>query len=239
MRHPFLNRLGGLFFYGSIALCYVFLVNPYQWYILLRSQSKANLAKIGSWFFRRQLPFLGMKPHVMGEENIPRNRNFIVLANHQSFVDIGVLMTSICPLAFMAKKELFQIPFFGKSLAFMGCLPVDRGNPKANRDLPQKMQLNILHGYNYCVYPEGTRSPDGTLLPFKNGIFRIILEAPVPILPVTLDGTANAIPKKGIAAYRKRPRMVIHPPLFPEDFSGDNVENLKEKVRNLIASGFR
>lgn len=236
MKHPLVNRIQGWIFFGSIALFYPIIVLPIQLWLGIRRR-KRDMAWIGHRWFHIQLRILGIMPTVEGEENIPKDRSFMVLSNHQSFMDIGTLMTSICPLAFLAKRELFQIPFFGNSLEFMGCIPIDRKGRKANAELPNLLRTRIRDGYNYCVYPEGTRSPDGSLLPFKNGIFKIIKEAPVPVLPVTLIDTGKAVPKKGISLYRLRPHMIIHPLIEPEQIEQLTPEQFRDQVRSTIESG--
>lgn len=236
MKHPFWNRVQGWIFFGMIAFFYPIIVLPIQLWLHIRSRQR-DMAWIGHRWFHVQLRLLGIMPTVEGEENIPKGSSFMVLSNHQSFMDIGTLMTSICPLAFLAKRELFNIPFFGNSLKFMGCIPIDRKSRTANTELPNLLRTRIRDGYNYCVYPEGTRSPDGALLPFKNGIFKIIKEAPVPVLPVTLIDTGKALPKKGPALYRLRPHMVIHPVITPEQIEQMTYDQFRDQVRNTIESG--
>lgn len=236
MKHPFLNRVQGWIFFGMIAGFYPILVLPIQLWLWIRGRQR-DMAWIGHRWFHVQLRLLGVMPTVEGEENIPKGRSFMVLSNHQSFVDIGTLMTSICPLAFLAKQELFRIPFFGNSLKFMGCIPIDRKSRSANTELPNLLRTRIRDGYNYCVFPEGTRSADGTLLPFKNGIFKIIKEAPILVLPVTLIDTGKAVPKKGIALYRTKTHMIIHPAIEPEQIEQMTFEQFRDTVHAQIQKG--
>jgi len=100
----------------------------------------------------------------------------------------------------------------------------------------------ILHSrvceehYNYCVFPEGTRSPDGRLLQFKNGMFKIIKEAPVLVLPVTIDGSGKVMPKLGLSLYRQRARITIHAPITPQDIEMMTAESFRDKVKATIGS---
>ena len=235
MQDPFKNRLLGFIFVIMMAVCYFIIVPPVTVYCWIKRRPQDS-AKSGSWFFRRQMALFRATPIVEGLENIPKNSGFVVMANHQSFIDIGTLMYKIVPLAFLAKKELFRTPLFGRSLKFMGCIPIDRGNMRANSELPNILRNRISKGFNYCVFPEGTRSSDGTLLPFKNGMFKIISQAPVNVLPVTLIGTGLVMPKNGFAYYSKRARMVIHPLISPEQIAQWTPEEFRETVRNQIAS---
>jgi len=235
MQHPFKNRLLGILFVALMILSYFVIVPLVTIYCLIKRRPQDS-AKSGTWFFRRQMALFRASPLVQGTENIPKDRAFVVMANHQSFIDIGTLMHEIDPLAFLAKKELFRTPLFGRSLKFMGCISIDRGNKRANAELPNILRNRIKEGYNYCVFPEGTRSVDGTLLPFKNGMFKIISQAPVTVLPVTLSGTGLIMPKKGLAYYSRHARMVIHPAITPEQIATWTPEEFRDTVRNQIAS---
>jgi len=223
---------------AAIAVNYVILVPPTQLWLWIRKR-KRDLAWLGYYYFEVFLRLFGVKPEVRGQENIPKGRSYILLSNHQSFIDIGFLINAMCPLAFLAKKELFTTPFFGNSLKFMGCIPIDRGNRTANLELPKTLHSRICdEHYNYCVFPEGTRSPDGQLLQFKNGIFKIIKEAPVLVLPVTIDGSGKVMPKKGLALFPRRARITIHAPIEPAQIEQMTAEALRDQVKATIGSGF-
>ncbi|HSQ42255.1 MAG TPA: lysophospholipid acyltransferase family protein [Fibrobacteraceae bacterium] len=235
MRHPVRNRFLGTFFILMIIIGYFILVPPVQSYCTARKR-KRSIAYLGSWFFRRLMRLFGITPIVTGLENLPSNSAFVLLSNHQSFLDIGILMHEIAPLAFLAKKELFRIPLFGNSLKAMGCIPVHRGNHRANILLPKTLSQRIQAGYNYCVFPEGTRSPDGNLLPFKGGIFKIIHSSPVPVLPVTILGSGKTMPKKGLALFPQHPRVIVHPVISPEQIAEWTPEEFRNNVRSVIES---
>ncbi len=236
MKHSLWHRFLGYAIIGTIAVSYVILVPPTQFYLWIRGRKK-DLAWLGYYYFDFLLRFYGIRLKVEGLENVPKDRNFIILSNHQSFIDIGCLINQICPIAFLAKKELFSLPFFGNSLKFMGCVPIDRGNREANAYLPKLLQERINQGYNYVVYPEGTRSQDGKLLQFKNGIFKIIKEAPVPVLPVTIDGNYKIMPKKGLSLYPGKTRLVIHPVIEPGQIEQWSLEEFREGVKAQIQKG--
>lgn len=237
MKRPLWNRFLGYAFIGMIAISYPILVPITEIYLIIRGR-KRDLAWLGYYYFEFLLRLFRIKPSFEGLENVPKDRNFIILSNHQSFVDIGCLINQICPIAFLAKKELFKLPFFGKSLKFMGCIPIDRGSRTANAELPKLLQERIRQGYNYVVYPEGTRSTDGQLLQFKNGIFKIIKEAPVPVLPITIDGNYKIMPKKGLSLYPGKAHFVVHPVIEPSQIEAWTVEEFRDNVKAQIQSGF-
>lgn len=232
------SKILALGFLGAIVVSFL-LFAPMAMLAFGVVNRRQYAVSVGHFFFRVALPLFGLKPQVEGAFNIPKDRNFVVLCNHQSFLDIGVVLSLIQPLAWLAKIELFRIPIFGFALRFIGCLPVDRGNRNANRDLARELRHNLSKGFNYCVYPEGTRSIHGELLPFKNGIFRIIQNAPVPVLPITVIGTGQIMPKTRLGLFPSRPRLVIHPLIEPEQIEKWNLEEFKSAVRVRIEEGLR
>ena len=238
MKHSLWHRFLGVAFIALITVNYLIWVPLIELSLVLRKRNKRELAWAGFRYFNVVFRLFRITPTVIGRENIPKGQAFIVLANHQSFIDIGNLISVICPLAFLAKKELFRLPLFGESLKFMGCIPIDRGNRIANQQLPQVLRAKIQDGFNYCVFPEGTRSTTGELLQFKSGMFKIIKEAPVPVLPVTLVETGKVMPKLGgLSLYPHRPQLVIHPVIPPEQIEQWTVQQFRDNVRVAIQSG--
>ncbi|NLB64417.1 MAG: 1-acyl-sn-glycerol-3-phosphate acyltransferase [Fibrobacter sp.] len=230
------NFLLALIFFASISISFV-IVAPFLILAFGITMQRNKAIVVGSAFFKTLLPILGIHPIVEGKHNIPKGRNFVLLSNHQSFLDIGVLLHEVHPIAFLAKKELFRIPIFGFVLRFIGSLPIDRADRRANVHIAERMAINIKKGFNYCVYPEGTRSTTGELLPFKNGIFRIIQKSPVAVLPVTIYGTGEILPKKGFKLFPKRPRIIIHPLIETEQIEKWNLDEFKSAVRHRIQLG--
>lgn len=135
------------------------------------------------------------KLEVVGRENLPANGPFILASNHVSFADPAVLgvASSRVRLVFMAKKELFDIPVFHLWFKAMSCISVERGR-NALRSL--KYGVNILKkGKALVIFPEGTRSPDGSLQKAEPGIGFLARKADVPIIPAYLSGTDKVLPK--------------------------------------------
>jgi 1-acyl-sn-glycerol-3-phosphate acyltransferase len=157
---------------------------------------------------------------VVGRENVRPGETYLVMSNHQSLYDIPVLFRAIGPnIRMVAKRELFHVPIFGQALAAAGFIAIDRRNRHAAiRSLERAREL-LAGGTHVWIAPEGTRSRTGELLAFKKGGFHLSLEAGLPILPVTLSGTRNALPAKGLRSTTgAQVRVTIHPRVDPQPY---------------------
>jgi 1-acyl-sn-glycerol-3-phosphate acyltransferase len=181
----------------------------------------------------------GIKLEVMGREKIQSGESYIVVANHQSQMDIPVVMVAIpLPLKFMAKKELFVVPFLGWGMKAVGMLKIDRGNTKqAVSTLKDAENLIRLHQLSILAFPEGTRSLDGKMKPFKKGAFVLAINTGLPILPVSISGTRK-ISQKGKKRIRSgRVKVVIHQPLPIAETEYENRSNLADRTHQIISEG--
>ncbi len=169
---------------------------------LFDSQGRA-LHRMAEFWARIHLMASGIRVSVTGLENIA-SPPYIFMCNHQSALDIFSLFVAL-PLQFkwIAKRELFFIPFLGWAMKRAGYISLDRKHPreaiKAMDDAAQK----IRGGINIIIFPEGTRSEDGSLLPFKKGVFTLALRAKVPILPVGISGSSQLQPKGSFIPNKK------------------------------------
>jgi 1-acyl-sn-glycerol-3-phosphate acyltransferase len=120
---------------------------------------------------------------------------FILMSNHQSALDVFVLLAAL-PLSykFVAKRELFLIPFFGWGMKMAGYISIDRDHPRKALKAINEAARRIREGMNILIFPEGTRSRDGNLLPFMKGGFSLALKAGVPVVPLCIVGTAALQP---------------------------------------------
>jgi 1-acyl-sn-glycerol-3-phosphate acyltransferase len=182
----------------------------------------------------------GVKMEISGIENIKKGESSIVVANHQSLMDIPVA-TAALPIALriLAKKELFKIPFLGWGMKGIGILKIDRSNSKkaleilkAAEDIIRKNQLSIL------IFPEGTRSKDGKIHAFKKGAFVLAKNTGLDISPVSISGTRNILPKGKIRVNSGNVKVVIHPTISTAEFSYENRKDFVEKTQHTIMKGF-
>ena len=174
-----------------------------------------------------------------GVENLNPRKTAIYCANHQSAMDIPILFVNLpVQFRFVAKRSLFKMPFMGWHLKRSGHIPVDRGRPREARKSLDKAAERIRAGSSVILFPEGHRSRDGKIGQFKSGSFYLAIQAGVPVVPITLNGT-RAVLKPD--TYHVRPgqtEMIVHPPIPTSGLTLKDVDALSGKVRAQIISRF-
>jgi 1-acyl-sn-glycerol-3-phosphate acyltransferase len=158
---------------------------------------KADYLHSYSRFWARvSLVFAGVRLEIFGREHLPARGPVIYMANHQSNFDILALFAGI-PLQFrwLAKQELFRVPLFGLAMRRSGYIPIDRSDRRKAQQGMAEAARRIQEGTSVVIFPEGTRSPDAALLPFKKGGFILALQAQVPVVPVVIRGSNAIMPK--------------------------------------------
>jgi 1-acyl-sn-glycerol-3-phosphate acyltransferase len=174
-----------------------------------------------------------------GAEHLPAG-SFILMSNHQSGFDILSLIAVIPRrIYWIAKKELFDIPIFGPSMRRGGYIPLDRSDGRKALKSMENAAAIIRQGSSVVLFPEGTRSRDGRLLPFKRGGFMLAARAGVPVIPVTINGSGRVNPGGLIRLYSGKISLTLHPQItIPEGMKKSAAEEwLMERVREAIASG--
>jgi len=177
----------------------------------------------------------GVKIEVCGLEHLQAGRNYIFMSNHVSNLDPPVLIPVIpgrCSV--LVKKELFRIPVLGTGMKLADLVPVDRGDREAAIESVQAATAVLRKGLHMVIYPEGTRSSDGRLLPFKKGSFYLAMDAGVPVVPVTILGTFESWPKNRFALRPQAVTVIFHAPIEPCDFA--DREQLAKAIWETIAS---
>jgi 1-acyl-sn-glycerol-3-phosphate acyltransferase len=159
------------------------------------------------------------------------------MSNHESFLDGPLLMTVIDrPARVIVKRFVFRIPVLGLGMRFSGYVPVDKeGTGAGRRSIARAAQLIKEKGYSFLIYPEGQRSWDGKLQPFRRGGFFLALETGTPIVPVSISGTFELMPR-GRWLVKKGPvRIVFHEPISVDTSSQEEMSELMERVRAAVS----
>jgi 1-acyl-sn-glycerol-3-phosphate acyltransferase len=175
----------------------------------------------------------GIKIEIRGAENLSPGRSYIFMSNHVSNLDPPILIPVIpgrCSV--LVKKELFRLPILGTGMRMVGLVPVDRSNRESAIESVNAATEVLRQGLHMVIFPEGTRSTDGRLLPFKKGPFHLAADSGVPIIPVTLLGTFESWPKTRFALHPGRVVVVFHPPVDPGKY--EDREALMDAVRESI-----
>ena len=180
----FLNLIVTTLVLSIVALCTV----PFD-------RGGETIHKIARVWAHVYLRIAGVKVSVTGVDRVT-TPPYIFMCNHQSALDIHVLLAHLpFSFKFIAKRSLFLIPFFGWAIKRAGYVSLDRENPRKALKAMDEAAQRIQDGTNILVFPEGTRSVDGKLLPFKKGVFSLALKARVPIVPVGICGTSLLQPE--------------------------------------------
>jgi len=182
-----------------------------------------------------QLRITGTRVRIQGLENIDPGKSYILVSNHQSSFDIFSLLGYL-PLQFRwtAKAELFRIPFMGWAMTRTGYIPIERGSPKKAYRSMLRAAETVRNGTSVIIFPEGTRSPDGKLQPFKKGVFLIALKSQAPILPITIQGTSQIMRKGDWRTFPGRVQIRIDPPIDTAGTPSAKEEDLSHQVRAVF-----
>lgn len=190
-------------------------------------------ARAWAWLI---LKTTGVGVRVSGFEHVDPSRSCVFAANHQSIYDIPIVFTSLpMQLRIVAKESLGKIPFLGWHLQRTGHLLVDRKNP--GPDIVAKMKRLVSEGHSLIVFPEGTRSVDGTLGPFKKGTFVVAIDAQLPVVPVSIRGSRHVMRKGRLMVCPGEVSITIHPPIATAGITRDGARAFAERVRDIVASG--
>jgi len=177
----------------------------------------------------------GVKVQVQGLENLTSDSSQILASNHQGFFDIFALFACI-PIRFgwITKKELFRIPIFGYAMKRFGNIRIDRSNKENAREGMQLAARKIREGQSIIIFPEGTRSLDGRLLPFKKGCFYLAEASGKPVVPISISGSFNIMPKRSFRVNPGTIHLVIGKPMRVQGAHENNCNAFTEQLRQTI-----
>ena len=161
---------------------------------------------------------------------------YVVVCNHQSNADIPIVSRLPWEMKWVGKAELFRLPVAGWLMKMAGDIPVERGNARSRASVMIRGREVLGQRCSVIFFPEGTRSRDGRLLPFNDGAFRLAIKAGVPILPLALDGTMDALPKDGWRfGAPSRIRLAVLTPIDTDGLAQSDAPALRERTRRAIA----
>lgn len=205
----------------------------------LVSPGENKVHRIANIWARMLLWLASTRVTVIGAENILPDRPQIFMANHQSDFDILIVLAHVPgQFRWIAKKELFKIPVFSKAMKNAGYIEIDRQNhEKAMKSLDEAAR-KIREGKSVCTFPEGTRSKDGTIKPFKQGMFHLAIKAGVPIVPISIIGAHEIMPKRTLKVRPGRITMIIDRPVDASGYTIETRGELIEQVRSVIIRNF-
>ncbi len=221
-----------------LVLFYVVLVvviTPFILFCLLMGL-REPLVSIGLWAMRVSRRVLGIRVEASGAGRIAPGTPCVFMPNHRSFLDGPLVMVLIPGVArAILKKSILRLPIIGLAMRFVGFVPVDRkGAAGGKKSIARAVSLMRERRYSYVIFPEGTRSRDGRLGPFHRGGFFLALASGAPIVPVTISGTRELMPKGQWFARRGTVGVVFHEPVPVTGFTIETMGGLMERVRAAI-----
>ena len=190
------------------------------------------------WWCRFVAWSIFVRIHVHGAHNVRPGRAYVYMANHASLIDTPALFAYLpYPFRIMAKRELFWVPFMGWHLWTAGHFPIDRRDARRTARSIRTVIESVRSGWSLAVFPEGTRSRDGRLQAFKPGAFKIAVRAGVPIVPVTIRGAFELLPRTTLAPRPGRIDVIIGTPIPTEEYEGKGLPALMARTRDAIRAG--
>jgi 1-acyl-sn-glycerol-3-phosphate acyltransferase len=190
-------------------------------------------ARAWAWLI---LKTTGVRVRVTGLEHLDRGRSYVVAANHQSIYDIPIIFAALpLQLRIVAKESLGRIPFLGWHLQRTGHLLVDRKNPGAG--ILKRMASLVAAARSVIVFPEGTRSVDGSVGRFKGGIFLLAIDSTLPVLPVSIARSRFVMLKGQLMVKPEEVSVTIHPPVATTGITREQARGFAEQVRDVVRRG--
>jgi 1-acyl-sn-glycerol-3-phosphate acyltransferase len=209
-----------------MAIVWVFDRDPAKYYTgyLFRKVGKAMTRINPNWTL-----------HISGNQNHDIRNPYVVVSNHLSQADIPLISNLPWEMKWVAKKELFSVPFVGWMMQLAGDIPVDRKDANRRISTLRHARYYLQRRCSVMFFPEGTRSKNGKLRRFTKGAFRLAIQAQTPILPLALDGTQDCLPKHSWKFDKASDiRLKILDPIDTTGMDRDDVDRLMEMTRNRI-----
>ena len=207
--------------------------------VLAITRDADRLLRMGGWMWSPVLlRGAGAKLIVEGRERVDWSRNYLFVSNHQSVIDICVLFMALpVPLRFLLKDEMLKVPFVNWYARATGMLFLDRDSRRAGAMVRRQAAALLREGKQLCLFPEGTRSRTGALLPFKAGLLQAAIDAGVQVVPVAVDGCGKVLPVDGL--FRVRPgiiRVRIGDPIAVTVPNAPDRQQLTEQAHKVVAA---
>jgi 1-acyl-sn-glycerol-3-phosphate acyltransferase len=221
----------------------LFLISTMLWAVLaclsgLVDRSGEGIISIVGIWARWTIKICGLRVEVQGANEVDCAHPCIFMPNHQSALDMVVLIATIpSSFRFVSKQEMAAIPVFGWAMALGGHIFVDRADRSKAIESLKRAEDKIRQGTKVILFPEGTRSRTGELAEFKRGGFHLAIGAQVPIVPVSISGTRNRLPKKSLEVEPGAVKVVYGQAISTQGVSVDEREEVMAKVRRAISDG--
>ncbi|MGH9367389.1 MAG: lysophospholipid acyltransferase family protein [Thermoanaerobaculia bacterium] len=176
---------------------------------------------------------------IVGAEKIDAGKPHVFVANHSSFTDVFLVARLPWEMKWLSKKSIFSIPLLGWQMRAAGDVPIVRGDKESAREAMEKMRGILDGGISVILFPEGTRSADGSLGEFRDGAFRLAIEAGVDVVPLAIVGAAQSLPKRSFVFRPSAAALLVLPPVLTMSLSESDARRLGAAVREKIDTAIR
>ena len=175
------------------------------------------------------------KFRISGQVPADPRRPYVVVSNHESFVDILLISHLPWEMKWLSKAELFRIPMLGWLMRLAGDIPVERGTARSAIAALKRCREVLAEKVSVIIFPEGTRSETNEMLPFKDGAFRLAIDSQVPILPMVVQGTGTALRKRSWKLGKSVAEVRVLAPIETTGMKHADIARLRDQVRDIIA----
>jgi 1-acyl-sn-glycerol-3-phosphate acyltransferase len=208
-------------------------------YRLATFRSDPDRYDVGRLFHRIAVVAVHLNPfwdfRVVDDVHPDPRRPYVFVANHASNADAFLVAMVPWEMKWLSKKSIFDIPLLGWQMRVAGDVEVERGNKESSNRAIEQLRERLNRKLSVLIFPQGTRSPDGTVGPFREGAFRLAIENGVDVVPLAVAGTAESLPKGSIAFRKTSASVTVLPPVSTKGLTVEDAPALAEKVRGEIA----
>ena len=220
--------------FGALLTAFLYFVMLFLVIVLYPFDKKRKIAHAQCYWWSDALVRVNPRwdVQVMGLENIDKNKTYVIVANHQSLADIVVLYQLKTQFKWVAKESLFKVPFLGWCLSLAKHIKLERGDFSSIKKVYREASQWLKAGMSVLFFPEGTRSETDSMNEFQNGAFKLAIKEKVPVLPIRIQGTRDAIPKHG-RQFSEAIHCIVKvlPAVDTTGYAAGDFEGLKDDVR--------
>jgi 1-acyl-sn-glycerol-3-phosphate acyltransferase len=239
-----LAAAGSLLFWGFIVVSSLLLfpVAVLLWLVTRPFDRRTRALHLYTCFWASLYTWLNplWRVRITGKQHIQPGATYVMVSNHLSLVDILVLFRLFVPFSWVSKQENFAVPLIGWNMRLNGYIPLKRGDKQSAAVMMDACRATLGEGTSVMMFPEGTRSRTGQLQAFKPGAFELARETGRALLPIVLDGTAQALPKRGFTLRgRHQISVQVLPALPVAENDARDARALAEQVHTLVAETLR